>query len=73
MSMPQELDGTGMVEEELPLLAEKLDKLEKLGRFVNGFLSILSLLDMRCKNVNFGSSGAPACDSSFAAEEGVVD
>jgi hypothetical protein len=56
MSIPHELAGTGMVEDELALLPEKLDRLEKLGRFVKGFLSILSLLDMRCKNFNFESS-----------------
>lgn len=58
ISIPHELEGTGIVDDELPLRPEKLDILEKLGRLVKDFLSILSVLDIRWRNFIFESSGA---------------
>jgi hypothetical protein len=56
ISIPHELDGTGIVEEELALLPEKLERLEKLGRLAIVLLSILSLLDILCRKFNLESS-----------------
>lgn len=56
MSIPHEFDGTGIVDEELALLPEKLDRLEKLGRLGMVLLSMLSLLDILCRKFNLDSS-----------------